>query len=135
MNRQTKIGLIGGVVLVMMLLIWLFSDGSDDNQKNKKVFTSTNWTKKFQLYDKNPLGLYFFTALSRVHIDSNHKVMVATNNTILDSLILANDDPKTFLFVGNHFGVLTDEVASSPKRHHQLILFSFVYSLTGSKDW
>ena len=80
MNRQTKIGLIGGIVLVMMLLIWLFSDGNiGEGQNGKKVFTSTNWTKKYQLYDKNPLGLYLFTALSRVHVDSNHKVMVATN--------------------------------------------------------
>ena len=98
MNKQTKIGLVGGIVLVMMLLIWLFSYGSNDNKKkSKQVFTSTNWTKKYQVYDKNPLGLYLFTALSRVHIDSNHTVMVATSDTILDSLIRANDDPKTFL--------------------------------------
>ena len=106
MNKQTKIGLVGGIVLVMMLLIWLFSYGSNDNKKkSNQVFTSTNWKKKYQVYDKNPLGLYLFTALSRVHIDSNHTVMVATSDTILDSLIRANDDPKTFLFVGNHLGL------------------------------
>ncbi len=111
MNSKTKIGLVGGVIVLMMLMVWLFSDNdvTGKNKSGRQPFVSSNWSKKFQIYDKNPMGLYLFTSLARAHIDSSHQVMIASDSTTLDSLTYRNTDPKTFLFVGNNFGLYTEE--------------------------
>ncbi len=113
MNNQTKIGLVGGIILIMVLMVWLFSSGGDSataNKNGRKPYVSSNWSKKFELYDKKPLGLFLFTSLAKAHIDSSKKVMIAKNWYILDSLINSSEEKKSFLFVGNNFGLLNDEV-------------------------
>ncbi|HIP32084.1 MAG TPA: hypothetical protein EYG86_04930 [Crocinitomicaceae bacterium] len=113
MNNQTKIGLVGGIVLLMVLMVWMFSSGGDAdivNKNGRKPYISSNWTKRFELYDKKPLGLFLFTSLAKAHIDSSSKVMIAKNWGILDSLINSSPKKKSFLFVGNNFGLLNNEL-------------------------
>ena len=112
MNNQTKIGIVGGIILIMVFIVWMFSSGRadiDPSKKSRKPFVSSNWTNKYELYDKKPMGLYLFTSLAKAHIDSSHKVMIAHDNHVLDSLIATNNEKKTFLFVGNNFGLITEE--------------------------
>ncbi|MBL1279861.1 MAG: hypothetical protein COA33_006300 [Fluviicola sp.] len=112
MNNKTKIGLVGGIILLMVLMVWMFS--ASDNSvgkdgKGRKPYVSSNWSNKFQVYDKKPLGLFLFTSLAQAHIDTSHNVSIAYNWDVLDSLVYRTEDPKTYLFVGNNFGLYTNE--------------------------
>jgi len=82
MNNKTKIGLVGGIILLMVLMVWMFS--ASDNSvgkdgKGRKPYVSSNWSNKFQVYDKKPLGLFLFTSLAQAHIDTSHNVSIAYN--------------------------------------------------------
>lgn len=111
MNNQKKIGLIAGVILVMLVFVWLFSSSGEDNNQVRKPFVSSNWTTSFQPYDKNPKGLYLFNVLVDNHLDSTHGMYLAQDWIDFDSL-LVEPEPKTFLFVGNNFGLGTGEMDS-----------------------
>lgn len=115
MNRQTQIGLVGGVVVVMFLLVWLFSGGSGDNPnqkgKQRQPFVSSNWNVRYQINDKKPLGLYLFTALTNAHIDTNRHINVVKNEWDIDSIVELKGE-KTYMFVGNNFGLNDREMDS-----------------------
>lgn len=138
MNNQTKIGLVGGIILIMVFMVWMFSAGSggdDPLKKSRKPFVSSNWTNKYELNDKKPMGLYLFTSLAKAHVDSTQKVMIAPNKEILDSLIAADNERKTFLFVGNNFGLITDEIeALLDEVKEGSELFLAYNSLTGNVE-
>lgn len=114
MNNQKKIGLIGGMLLLMMLLVWGFSNDNGTEQqkkeKHRKIYTSSNWNKRFQPYGKSPQGLYLFNTLLKAHIDTSNSVQVIQNWIELDSLIANDTLPKTYLFVGNGFGLRDKEI-------------------------
>ena len=113
MNKQTKIGLIAGIVGFMILMVWLFtsSDEKPSGANNERQpYVSANWTKKFQLYDKNPLGLYLFSTLTRAHLEKDRHVVEINDWTIFDMLISDSDSNKTYMFVGNNFGLKNSEV-------------------------
>ncbi|MCH2224312.1 MAG: hypothetical protein MK066_06035 [Crocinitomicaceae bacterium] len=133
MNRQTKIGMIGGIILFMLLMVWLLSGPSDSTAKvNKaKPFVSSNWTKRYQINDKNPLGLYLFTRLTQSHIDTTNKVSVIADEMSLDSIVEMGEDPKTYMFVGNDFGLQNHEIDSilSDVKKGSSLFISF-YDLT-----
>lgn len=111
MNNSTKIGLIGGIILVMGIMVWLFSGspGGSGGQGARKPFVSSNWTKQYQVDDKKPLGLYLFTALTKAHIDTANTVEAVHDERFLDS-IAASETPKTYMFVGNGFGLTDHEI-------------------------
>ena len=112
MNKQTKIALIGAVILAMSLLFWMFSaEGNTDQTagNKRKAFVSSNWNNRFQIFGKKPMGLYLFSTIAKAHLDTNKSVHVADEWSDLDSLVRMNNTNKTFLFVGNRFGVYSDE--------------------------
>ena len=111
MNKQIKIALIGGVILVMSLLVWMFSAGDNSKQSGpvRKAFVSSNWNNRFQVFGKKPMGLYLFSTLAKAHLDTNRNIHVAHEWNDLDSLVTMDNTNKTFLFVGSRFGVYSDE--------------------------
>jgi hypothetical protein len=113
MNNRKKIGLIIGVFTLMFLLVWLVSRGDNPSaQTKRKPFVSSNWTSRFQLYDKKPMGLFLFNSLLSAHVGKSHNVYIANDYDELDSLSMIGDSTKTYLFVGNIFGVKNQEIDS-----------------------
>jgi len=108
MTSKIKIGLIAGVIVLMGLIVLLFSSGGNGTVK-KNTFVSSNWVNKYGLLDKKPYGLYLFTSLTKAHIDSSNRVLVAHNNVIFDSL-LNIDRNRTYFFTGKRFGLYSDEI-------------------------
>jgi len=100
----------------MLLMVWLFSSGEGSDNPDapvKKVsFVSSNWNKKYLLDDKNPLGLYMFTALAQSHLDTNKHIEVVEDWIGLDSITDADENPKTYMFVGNIFQLKNKEMDS-----------------------
>lgn len=115
MKRQSQIGILVGMVLVMVCMVWLFSPRdslSPSKQKKRAPFVSSNWVQKYQINDKNPLGLYLFTKLTQAHLDAKHQVKVISNGFDLDSLQLNDSTQKTYLFVGKNFGIDEEDMDS-----------------------
>ncbi|MBL4861931.1 MAG: hypothetical protein JKY09_02795, partial [Crocinitomicaceae bacterium] len=69
MNNTTKIGSIVGIVFLMLIFVWLFSENRESGDAERETYVSANWTQRFQPFDKKPLGLYLFNALVSAHID------------------------------------------------------------------
>jgi hypothetical protein len=129
MNRQTQIGILFGTVLVMVCMVWLFSSGGEQsilNAKKKRApFISSDWVQKYQINDKNPLGLYLFTKLTQAHLDRKHHVKVINDGFDLDSLQLNDSTQKSYVFVGKNFGmdeVDLDSILSDVKRGSSLFI-------------
>lgn len=116
MSKQGKIGMFIGIIAFMMLMVWLFTGGGDTTELNgpaKRVkFVSANWERRYQLDDKDPLGLYLFSALTTAHIDTSKRVVVVEDWIELDSITSADASPKTYMFVGNVFQMNDDEMDS-----------------------
>jgi hypothetical protein len=79
-------------------------------QDKRKTFVSSNWTKKFQINDKKPLGLYLFTKLTEAHLNKGKKQEVITDWIQFDTLIKKQKEKSTFLFVGSNFGLKNSEM-------------------------
>lgn len=109
MNKQNKIVLIAGIVALMIVVVWLFGMGGNGQDK-KKTFVSSNWEEKYGIMDKHPLGLYLFSLLTKTHLKSGQKLVEIKNGKQLDSLIISAKGNKTFLFVGENFGLQTKEI-------------------------
>ncbi|GAB5417340.1 MAG: hypothetical protein Crog4KO_29220 [Crocinitomicaceae bacterium] len=105
--------LIGGVLLFGLLLVWLFSSGGGQNGNGAKAkdFYSSDWRTKFQPFDKNPRGTYLFHTLLQTHIKSKD-LYVANNQAELDSILNMTDKKRTFVYVGNLFGLEDAEIDS-----------------------
>ncbi len=105
--------LIGGVLLFGLLLVWLFSPGGgqNGNDAEAKNFYSSDWRTKFKPFDKNPRGTYLFHTLLQTHIKSKD-LYIANNQAELDSILNMNDTKKTFVYVGNLFGLEDAEIDS-----------------------
>lgn len=117
MNNQRKIALIAGIVFVMVLMVWLFTGGGENSGKRQRqAFVSSNWSSRFQPFDKKPLGLYLFNTLASTHIDTNKSVYVVRDWIELDSVLINDSLPKTFMFVGNNFGLENSEMDSIMSR-------------------
>ncbi len=103
MTSSRKITFIGGVIVFMLLLVWLFSSSEDETNGNA-YFSSSNWEVKYLPFDKNPRGGYLFHRLLQTHI-GKHDMYVAETPRQLDSMIHMNKKRKTFVFMGNAFGM------------------------------
>lgn len=112
MNNQRKIGFIGATILVMILLVWAFSEGEGEGsqQIKRKPYVSSNWSKRFQPFDKKPMGLYLFNSLASAHLDTSNHVLVIEDWIQLDSILTNDSLQKTFMFVGNGFGLQNAEL-------------------------
>lgn len=110
MNKQTKIGVVVGIIIAMFLIVWLFSSGENQSQKKRAKFISSNWNSRFQVDDKKPMGLYLLTSLTQAHLDTNHQVSVVTDWMDMDSIFEKDKSDKTFFFVGNNFGLQSSEM-------------------------
>ena len=112
MNNKRKIGFIGVTILVMILLVWAFSGGEDagNNKSKRQPFVSSNWSSRFQPFDKKPMGLYLFNSLANAHLDTSHNFLIVQNWIQLDSILINDSLPKTFMFVGNGFGLQNSEL-------------------------
>lgn len=109
MNKQSKILLVAGILGLMIFVVWLFGSGIKEPSK-KKTFVSASWEEKFGLTDKNPRGLYLFSLLAKTHLKGGHHLVEIKNGIQLDTLAIANSKKKTFLFVGENFGLKTEEI-------------------------
>ena len=114
MNNQRKIGFVGATIFVMLLLVWAFSTGKNkgNQQVKRKPYVSSNWSKRFQPFDKKPMGLYLFNSLANAHLDTSNHVLVVQDWIQLDSILVNDSLPKTFMFVGNGFGLQNAELDS-----------------------
>jgi len=114
MSNQRKIALIGITVVIMITLVWLIGGGKTTEQKgvSRVPFVSSNWEKKFQLEDKEPLGLYLFNELAKSHIDSSNQVKEIHKWAEVDTSHAYLVKPKTFMFVGNVFAIYDREIDS-----------------------
>lgn len=110
MDTPKKIGLIGGVVVVMALLVWLFSADVKEEIDPSKKFVSSKWDTQFELVGKDPRGLYLFTKMVSSHIGQSQKIKRLNQKHQLDSLFIKDVKPKLFMFVGNDFGLETEEL-------------------------
>lgn len=110
MNKQTKIGVVVGIIIAMFLMVWLFSSGENAAKEKRAKFVSSNWSTRFQVDDKKPMGLYLLTALTQAHLDTNHQIAIVTPTTDLDSIFEKDTSKKTFFFVGNNFGLQSSEM-------------------------
>lgn len=103
--------LVGGVFVFGLLLVWLFSGsgGNGGNGDGSEGFYSSDWRPKFQPFDKNPRGTYLFHTLLQTHIKTKG-VYLANSREELDSILVMDDKKKTFVFVGNLFGLEDAEI-------------------------
>lgn len=112
-NNNRKIVFVVGTILVMVLLVWLFSSGGgDDTKRKRQAYVSSNWSKKYQLQDKNPLGLYLFDEFMDAYLDTSNSIYVIDEWAAVDTSREFIRKPKTFVFVGNLFGLHSFEMDS-----------------------
>lgn len=121
MNSSSRIGLVGGIILFMLFILWLFSPGEEEKKQSggSSVFKSSNWETKFLPDDKNPLGGYLFHEMLKAHLNPNQKTLVADHPFALDSILQSDDKPKSFVFLGNNLGIGSvdfDSIISSVER-------------------
>ena len=117
MTRQTQIRIFIRTVIFMLLMVWVFSSGDGEvvtknGKKQRPSFVSSNWEPEYQIDDKHPRGLYLFSKLTQAHLDNNHDLKVINTSAQLDSLQVADSTNKTYLFIGNYFGMDIDELDS-----------------------
>lgn len=111
MSNNKKLLFISGVILIMLAFVW-FSSGTPSGKKYERTFVSSNWNKKFQPFDKDPLGLYLFNTLAQSHIKKSKDVYQVDDWKSLKELMNSGNKKKTFLFVGNIFGLDNFEIDS-----------------------
>ena len=56
------------------------------------------------------MGLYLFTKLTQAHLETSYRVRVVSDWIQMDSIIQEDKNKKTFLFVGNNFGLKNYEM-------------------------
>lgn len=99
----------------MFLMVWFFSAPEEKpegkNNNLRKPYVSSNWNSRFQLNDKNPQGLYLFTSLTKAHLDTTQSMRTIDDTYSLDSIV-GLEKKKTYLFVGNNFGLDSHEMDS-----------------------
>lgn len=109
MNNNKKFILVGGVIALMLAFVWFFA-GTAGNGPKDRGFISSNWKHRFKNFDKDPLGLYLYNTLLHEHINKRNDLYEARDWMELDSIMDANTRPKTFMFVGNFFGMKNSEM-------------------------
>ncbi len=133
MNNQKKFILIFGVLMIMGLLIWLLSGNSEEVQGNKGVqpYVSSSWNNEYLDADKDPKGLYLFNKLLRTHIDTSLELRFLMDHDEL--MPVAEDDAEkaTYVFVGNEFGLLNEEVDSILARVNEGSTLFLAYHVIG----
>lgn len=112
MNSKQRVIFIGGFILLMILLVWMFSGGGSEQVKHKETFISSNWRKQFQLFDKNPKGLFLFNRMLQANLDTTAELKVVNQWYELDSIRVHDSTDRTYLFVGNMFGLQSSEIDS-----------------------
>lgn len=119
MSRKNKIGLIGFVLLIMILIVWL-SNGSSKSGKSNAIpgkpnaVVYSNWDDKYALSSKEPMGLYHWSALLQLHLDNKQSITTIDYLYSIDT-IPGNTNP-TFLFIGDYFALFTEEADAILKR-------------------
>lgn len=109
-NRQRVI-LALVIIVTMIVLVWALS-GGNEVQQNRQTFISSNWSKKYQLGDKNPYGLYLFDRILDAYQDTSAERSAVYSWDELDTSREFLNKPKSFVFVGNRFDLLDEEMDS-----------------------
>lgn len=118
MSRQVKIAFVVGILAVMALVVWLLSGSETENKPgspDRQPFVSANWSKRYQPEDKHPYGLYLFHEMTRAHVGAKH-VRILDDWAAFDALVNDQKTPKTYLFIGNNFGLENRELDTLRKR-------------------
>ena len=94
--------------------MWLLgsSENETKTEKTRLPFVSSNWTKKYQLGDKDPYGLYLFDQLAKSHLDTAQKVEEVHSWQAIDTSRRYLKTPKTFMFIGDVFAIYENELDS-----------------------
>ena len=115
MNKATRIGLIAVIVLLAVVMVWFSGNGSAGSEEAKPPYVSANWVRKFQLFDKDPYGLYLFNTLLTAHLDTGKTLQVVPDWIALDTLV-PKKEKSTLVFTGSNFGLQNNEFDSILKR-------------------
>ncbi|OFZ31930.1 MAG: hypothetical protein A3D92_11820, partial [Bacteroidetes bacterium RIFCSPHIGHO2_02_FULL_44_7] len=121
MSNKSKIAFILGLIGIMALLVWMFTSSDEverPEEKKPEVFVSDNWNRKFLHTDKEPYGLYLFDVMLRAHF-KGQKVSIVGDTSAFNAKIVRHKSPKTFLFVGNNFGLEDQEMDTLLRRVEQ----------------
>ena len=96
----------------MVVLVWLFTGDStpEGGGAKRHPYVSSNWSSRFQPFDKKPMGLYLFNTLLSSHLDKNKNVYIIHDWYQLDSMLVSDTVPRTFMFVGNNLGLENMEI-------------------------
>lgn len=110
MNSRTKIALVLGLI-GLITCFFLLMDSSNNSKKTTSIssYTSSDWSKKYQLESKDPLGLSVFNSLLEVHLDSTKYIKKIKKWDQYDSLRSENEK-ATFLFIGQDCELLNSEI-------------------------
>ncbi len=110
MNSNNKIAYILGLIGVIVLFVLLID--TSNNTKDTAYYSkyiSYDWSKKFGVDNKNPLGLSIFNSLLEVHLSKKNKVQKIKDWDQYDSLVV-NKKKSTYLFIGENCELLNEEI-------------------------
>lgn len=110
MTKQGKLAIIITILVGTIVAVFLLKETSGDtkNPSTLKKVAYSNWKKRFDNFDKNPMGTYLFNRILQAHIGKNHIYEIDSWNQ-LDSLHKDSLALPTYLFVGHSFGITEDE--------------------------
>jgi len=114
MTNNTKIAIVGGLLALVLLLVWMMNGAAPvANTQGKKIVPaviSTNWDDEYDLISKDANGLYMFNYFLKSRLNNTQEVAKIDHIYSLDTL--AKNSQPTFVFIGNRF-VLTEEEIDS----------------------
>lgn len=96
----------------MVLLVWMFAGGSSNGSRQKETYVSSNWRVKFQPFDKDPKGVFLFNRMLQVHLDTAAEIKLVNEWYELDSIRVRDSSDRTYMFIGNMFGLQSNEIDS-----------------------
>lgn len=112
MSRGLKIGLFAAVLLLASVFVWILpGKESPRKQKGPQRYFSTNWKPAYRPFEKTPRDLFFIHSLLEKHLDKGKQVKVVSDSTDLDS-VLNIRQAKSYFFIGNNFGLKSEELDS-----------------------
>lgn len=98
MNRNVKIGVILGTLIIMSLVVWLLLPDDNNGEKSQgKIYSSNNWDESYGINSKEPLGLHLFKELLSAKIGVNNSIQLIND---IDSIKLVQGNPEDLVMIG-----------------------------------
>ena len=110
MTNKTKIAIVGGLLALVVLLVWMMNGTKPEQnvhgKKSVPAIISTNWDDEYDLLSKDANGLYMFNYFLKSRLKRSQEVAKIDHKYSLDTL--PKNAHPTFIYVGDRF-VLTEE--------------------------